>query len=97
MMYASVVAITHLPSYVTSIAVMGLPRPGMLVDALFRELALALPYRRTWPVPVPTATYPSPVASQHDVMMNQYRLFGKASQSQWIVGGNRSVEHVCQR
>lgn len=46
MRYLSVVASTHLPSWVTSMAVMGAPRPGMEVLACVSDLLL---YKRTLP------------------------------------------------
>jgi hypothetical protein len=59
--HVSVVASTHLPSYVTSIAVMAPPSPGNDVFAWRKPPPAA--YRRILPSSAPTTTSPSPVVA----------------------------------
>mmetsp|Transcript_1682 Transcript_1682/g.6735 ORF Transcript_1682/g.6735 Transcript_1682/m.6735 type:complete len:262 (+) Transcript_1682:3544-4329(+) len=60
--HVDVVAKIHLPSYVTSMCVMGLPKPGKLV---FAWRMLESPYKRILPSSEPTAMHPSPVVAMH--------------------------------
>ena len=60
--HVSVVARIHLPSCVTSMAVMGAPSPGKDVLACRMDLS---EYSRIFPSSEPTAMHPSPVVAMH--------------------------------